>query len=112
MIAKKYRLPEREWRKVFKQKKPFFLYPFSAKVIKNQLGYARIGIVLSAKTTRGSVNRNFFRRRFYDSACDFLSFPYDVVVIPKRGTTFSHKNPDDIQSFDACIQKLFSTITK
>ncbi len=51
MIAKKYRLSERELRKVFAQKKPFFSYMMIANVRKNNLSYSRIGILLSGKNT-------------------------------------------------------------
>lgn len=70
MIPKKYRLTESELRKVFRYKKPFFSYQYIANVRKNHLGYTRVALLLSGKVAPGSVNRNAFRRIFYDSACE------------------------------------------
>lgn len=84
MIAKKYRLSERELRKVFREKKPFFSYMMIANVRKNNLSYSRVGILLSGKNTPGSVNRNAFRRIFYDNSCNFLNSDYDIVVVLKK----------------------------
>lgn len=84
MIAKKYRLSEREIRKVFREKRPFFSYMLIANVQKNTLGYSRFGILLSGKVTPGSVNRNTFRRIFYDMSHDLLHAGYDIVVVVKK----------------------------
>ena len=84
MLAKKYRLTEREIRKVFQRKKPFFSYMLIANVTKNSLSHGRFAILLSAKVAGSGVNRNVFRRDFYDIACEMIPYGYDVVVIPKK----------------------------
>lgn len=84
MIAKKYRLSERELRKVFREKKPFFSYMMIANVRKNQFPHSRVGILLSGKNTPGSVNRNAFRRIFYDNSREILEKNYDIVVVLKK----------------------------
>lgn len=71
MIAKQYRLTERELGKVLSKRKPFFSYMFVANALPNTLWHGRCAILLSSKVARGSVNRNFWRRRFYD-----ISLPY------------------------------------
>lgn len=52
MIAKEYRLTEREVRKVLSRKKPFFSYVFIANVLENKLEHGRCGILLSGKVAR------------------------------------------------------------
>lgn len=99
MIAKKYRLTEWEIRKVFLRKKPFFSYLFVANIRKNSLGHARLAIFLSAKHARGSVNRNFFRRLFYDHSHMILNQWYDIVIIPKKGTILSHHDTEIQKDF-------------
>jgi RNase P protein component len=73
MIAKKYRLIEKEVKKVLSRRKPFFAHEMVANVLPNTLGYARVAIVLGGKQAPGSVNRNFFRRRTYDLSYPFLA---------------------------------------
>jgi ribonuclease P protein component len=93
MIAKKHRLTENEVKKVLAKRKPFFSHTLVANVFPNRFGYTRVGIVLSGKQTRGSVNRNTWRRMIYD-----LSLPYletsslDVVFVCKKGIVLDSKN--------------------
>lgn len=84
MIAKKYRLSERELRRVFREKKPFFSSVLIANVQKNSLTYSRLGILLSSKITPGSVNRNTFRRIFYRFSQEVLPLGYDIVFVVKK----------------------------
>lgn len=99
MIAKKYRLSENEIRKVFARKKPFFSYMLVANVAKNNLPYSRVAIFLSSKVTKWSVNRNSFRRIFYNNSTIINTPWYDIVILPKKWTILSHKNPEDIKNF-------------
>lgn len=73
MIAKYYRLKENEVKKVLAKRKPFFSHHMVANIYPNRSGQARIGIVLSGKQTRGSVNRNTYRRLIYDTARAYLT---------------------------------------
>ncbi len=85
MIAKEYRLTEREVRKVLSRRKPFFSYIFIANTSDNKEKHARVGILLSSKVARGSVNRNFWRRKFYDLSLQYLdNLPIDIVLVPKK----------------------------
>lgn len=72
MISKKYRLTENEVKKVLAKRKPFFSDHIVANVLPNKIGHARIGIVLSGKQTRGSINRNAYRRMIYDTTKPLL----------------------------------------
>ncbi|MBP6981827.1 ribonuclease P protein component, partial [Candidatus Gracilibacteria bacterium] len=111
MIAKKNRLSENEVKKVLSKRKPFFSYGLIANTFPNRLGYARCGIVLSGKQTKGSVNRNFWRRLSYDT-----SFPYlekaslDIVFIAKKGTIFDYKNLEQREEFEKNIKFLWKLI--
>lgn len=85
MIAKKYRLIEKDFRKVLSKRKPFFSYGIVANVADNMLGHARIGILLSGKHAPGSVNRNAWKRLIYDLCLPYLeSMSLDVVFAPKK----------------------------
>jgi ribonuclease P protein component len=111
MIATEYRLTEHEFKKVLVRKKPFFSYVFVANTFENKQWHIRCGILLSAKCTRGSVNRNFWRRRFYDIAWKNLSIaPLDIVVVPKKWTILDYKNPEHIEEFNKNIKFLFTKI--
>lgn len=81
-----------------------------ANVRKNNLSYSRIGILLSGKNTPWSVNRNTFRRIFYDNSCNFLNSDYDIVVVLKKWTKLSHKNPEHIKDFQENLAFLYKKI--
>jgi ribonuclease P protein component len=85
MIAKEYRLTEREVRKVLSRRRPFFSYMFIANILENKTTHGHLGILLSSKVARGSVNRNFWRRRFYDISLPYVEdLPLDIVLVPKK----------------------------
>ena len=65
MIAKKYRLSNREVKKVLSKGRPFFSYSLVFKKIPSKLDYARFAIVISRKSVPNAVIRNSFRRYFY-----------------------------------------------
>ena len=88
MIAKKYRLSERELKKVFRERKPFFSSMMVANVRKNNFSHARVGILLSGKNTPGSVNRNAFRRLFYKSAWKILESEYMNKIVSQKSSGF------------------------
>jgi ribonuclease P protein component len=111
MIAKEYRLTEREVRKVLSRRKPFFSYMFIANVLENKLAHGRCGILLSGKVTKGSVNRNFFRRKFYDSSFTRLQkLPFDIVLVPKKGTLLDYKDWSQVAEFEKNIMFLMKKI--
>lgn len=85
MISKEYRLTEHELKRVLSRKKPFFSYVFIANTMENKSDHGRCGILLSSKCTKGSVNRNFWRRKFYDmSLLQLNNITLDVVIVPKK----------------------------
>jgi len=87
MIKKIYRLREGEVKKVLKYAKPFFSYHIVAYAVKNTLSHHRFGVVISGKSVKNAVHRNFFRRRIYDGA--FQKMPHtknglDIVFLVKK----------------------------
>ncbi len=111
MISKEYRLTERQIRKVLVRKKPFFSYVFVANIVENKLQHGRCGILLSSKCSKWSVNRNFWRRKFYDVSLPALSqIPFDVVFVPKKWTILNYKNSEHIAEFEKNIQFLYRKI--
>ncbi len=113
MISKEYRLTEHELRKVLNRKKPFFSFVWIANTLENKKAHGRCGILLSAKCTKGSVNRNYWRRKFYDiSLASLERLPVDIVLVPKKGTILDYKNSEHIAEFEKNIQFLYRKISE
>jgi len=87
MIQKKYRLQEREVKKVLHKWKPFFSYSIVFNVFPNKLWHSRFAIVIGWKTVKNAVVRNSYRRMYYDIARQYIGKPYgDVVCVVKKKT--------------------------
>ena len=96
MIQKTYRLKEKEVKKVLAKGKPFFSYMVVLNSIPNNYAYHRFGIVLSQKSLKNSVTRNFFRRKFYN-----LLRLHWFITSRKQ-----HDTIENIQHFDfVCVVK-------
>jgi ribonuclease P protein component len=107
MIKKKYRLTEREFRKVLSRKKPFFSYLFVANTTPNTLSFPRLGILLPSKCANGSVNRNFFRRKFYDIFSQKVgNISSDIVLVPKKWTILDYTDANCVAEFEKNIMFL------
>ena len=85
MLAKKSRLvKEKDFKKIFKQGKFSYTKIFSIKVLANELGVNRYGIVISNKVSKKAVERNRLKRRFRAAIKDFenkIHKGYDLVII-------------------------------
>lgn len=103
MIAKRYRLTFREVKKVLAHGKPFFSSSATALALPGKAHGHRCAIVVSGKHAKGSVIRNFFRRKFYDLALPHVvagvSRPVDCVLLLKRGTVLDHRKPESVAQF-------------
>jgi len=64
MLKKKFRLREREVKRVLQKWEPFFSYDVVLNTKRNNFNYNRFAIVISSKSVYSNVERNFFRRRF------------------------------------------------
>lgn len=113
MISKEYRLTEHELRKVLARKKPFFSYVWIANTMENKSSHWRCGILLSSKCTKWSVNRNYWRRKFYDlSRSNLEKLSLDIVLVPKKWTILDYKNAEHIAEFEKNIQFLYRKIAE
>lgn len=114
MIKKIYRLSENEVKKVLKFSKPFFSYNLVANTIPNNLSYHRFAIIIWGKSVKNSVERNFFRRRFYDMVESFIALSsvksYDIVFVLKKQTKLDKKDFHSISWFEKDIQFLLKKI--
>ncbi len=108
MIKKIYRLKEREVKKVLKHKKPFFSYWIVLNIWESKLKYNRFAIIIWAKSVKSGVERNFFRRRFYDFVINSSLINksifgdnkfYDLIFVVKKQTKLDKKQQKSINSF-------------
>lgn len=102
MIAKKHRLKEKEVKRVLAKWKPFFSYNIVLNSMKNHLWYNRFAIVIWAKSVKNNVERNYFRRYFYDmvnNKCE-KNGSADYVFVIKKKSKFDKKERKSIISFE------------
>lgn len=110
MIKKIYRLKENEVKKVLNKWKPFFSYGLVLNYIPNKLTYSRFSLVLWTKSVKSWVERNFFRRRFFDfiaktyldleNTSVFNSKNYDFVFVVKKQTKLDKTDKKTIFDFE------------
>lgn len=113
MIKKIYRLKEREVKKVLKRGKPFFSYQIVLNSIKNNFEYNRFAIVLWSKGVENNVERNFFRRRFYDYVYSYISLKKewnwkDFVFVIKKNIKLNMKSQESLYNFKKDINFLLN----
>lgn len=101
MLAKQYRLTERNTKKVLHKWKPFFSYGIVLNLEKNNYNHNRFAIVLSSKSIKSNVERNFFRRRFYDFMKDKIDYkPWnDMVFVIKQQNKLDMKDENSLKNF-------------
>jgi len=115
VIAKKYRLTEKETKKVLHKWKPFFSYGIVLNMIKNDLNYNRFSIVIWWKSVKTSITRNFFRRRFYDLCSNNIlenKIGFDLVFLVKKQTKLDKKDNLSIIWFDKDLNFLLDKYKK
>ncbi|MDR0771909.1 MAG: ribonuclease P protein component [Candidatus Peribacteria bacterium] len=83
-------------------------------ILKNNYNHNRFAIVLSAKSVKSSVERNFFRRRFYDFVGSSLLLDkengYDVVFVVKQKTKLDQKSEECLKDFYKDLDFLIKNI--
>ena len=119
MISKNFRLKEEEVKKVLKFWKPFFSYWMVLNYKNNNFENNRFAIIISGKNVDSSVERNFFRRRFYDSIDkNFLSTKlewvktFDLVFVLKKQTKLDKTKIESINWYDNDIKFLLKAVDK
>ncbi len=112
MIPKKNRLTEREVKKVLTRWKPFFSYGIVLNYIKNNSDKNRFSIVIWWKSVKTNVERNFFRRLFYDLVSFNLTSNKwnDFVFVVKKQTKLDKKEENNINIFKKDIEFLLKKI--
>lgn len=112
MISKENRLSEREVKKVLTRWKPFFSYWLVLNYLKNNLNKNRFAIVIWWKSVKTNVERNYFRRRFYDlvSVCLDNQKWIDYVFVVKKQTKLDKKDEKILKSFKQDINFLLNKI--
>lgn len=113
MIKKKFRLNERDVKRVLQKWKPFFSYNIVLNRQKNKFEYNRFAIVISAKSVKTNVERNFFRRRFYDfiSSKNISQNWIDFVFVVKTKFKLDKKNQANLDSFYKDLNFLMNKIS-
>lgn len=105
-MKKKYRLVEKDLKKVLHKWKPFFSYSLVLNFYKNKLDYNRFAIVIWSKSISNNVNRNYFRRFFYKKIIlwNLLRIKkednYDFVFVVKKQVKFDKKEEQSIKNFE------------
>ena len=109
MLAKHYRLKEREVKKVLRKGKPFFSYTLVLQRFPNRLSRGRFAIVIGAKSVPNNVMRNHYRRIFYTQMQQYSQdISSDIVcVIPKKVRL--EKTFDSEQKFIRDLRYIFTT---
>lgn len=114
MIKKIFRLNERQVKKVLKSKKPFFAYWVVSNTIPNTFWYNRFAIILWWKSVKNSVERNYFRRFFFDLLKNYIfKIPnnwLDIVFVVKKQNKLDKKNSQGIKDFEKDILFLLKNI--
>jgi len=120
VIAKKFRLTEKEVKKVLTRWKPFFAYGVVLNQIPNREWCNRFWIVIGAKSVNTNVTRVFFRRRFYDAIRESKLFSplltregargWDFVFVVKKQTKLDRKDEQAIKSFEKDLNFLINKV--
>lgn len=111
MISKEFRLKQREVKKVLQRGKPFFSYGIVLNYTKNKQTNNRFAIVIWWKSVITNVQRNFFRRKFYDLTYKYTkqnqdSIYHDLIFVVKKQTKLDAKDGNSVKSFEKDIQFL------
>jgi ribonuclease P protein component len=114
MIPKLNRLKEREVKRVLQKWKPFFSYGIVANLSKNKSWFPRFAMILWGKSVKSGVERNYFRRIFFDKVSPIVwkdNFSSDVVFVVKKTTKLSKKDPESIKNFKKDIDFIIKKLT-
>lgn len=110
-LAKKNRLSKKDIDRLFKQGKTVRNSFFFIRFLKNNTGYLRTAIIVSAKTTKKATLRNRIKRIFTEAVCSghFLEKSYDIAIVTTVnivGKPLKEINRD----LEQAMNKIFSQI--
>ena len=87
MFSKKYRLSVKEFNKVLNSGKSFSSHFFYLKILRNDLGFIRIGVAVSKKLGKASVHKNYYKRvlrSLLKLSLPSMATGHDIVLIAKE----------------------------
>jgi len=100
-------------KKVLQKWKPFFSYNIVLNSLPNKRSHHRFAIVIGSKSVRTNVERNFFRRSFYDLVSDHCGKKEnwtDFVFVVKKKTKLDKRIDTSISSFEKDIHFLMKKV--
>lgn len=115
MIAKRYRLNEKEVKKVLQRWKPFFSYGIVVNSSRNTVWCNRFAIVIGSKSVNTNVTRVFFRRKFYNIVAQSSLFTdnekwVDYIFVVKKTCALDRKDKKAISLFDKDLSFLIKKV--
>ena len=115
MIKKKFRLKEREVKKVLWKWKPFFSSWIVLNTIPNRVWFNRFSIVIWAKSVNTNVTRVYFRRKFFDKIMkeNYLLNKIvwkDFVFILKKKNKLNRNDLETIKTFKKDLNFLIKKV--
>lgn len=87
MFSKKHRLNVKEFNKVLNSGKSFNSYFFYLKILKNDLGFVRIGVAVSKRLGKMPSQKNYYKRvlrNLLKLSLPSLAIGHDIVLIAKE----------------------------
>jgi len=115
MIAKKFRLKEREVKKVLWKWKPFFSNGIVLNYISNKIWFNRFAIVIWSKSVNTNVTRVFFRRRFFDKIMEEkyiekTNLFRDYVFVVKKKIKLDRRDLEVLKTFKKDLNFLIKKV--
>lgn len=112
MLAKQYRLTERNTKKVLHKWKPFFSYGLVLNLEKNNYNHNRFAIIIWWKSVKNNIHRNFFRRKFYDIIKDKIYYKawFDMVFLVKQKNKLDMLEEMSVKDFTRDLNFLMNKI--
>ena len=114
MIAKIYKFKEKELKKVLRKWKPFFSHDIVLNSGTNTCNHNRFWVVIGGKSVVNSVERNFFRRAFYNEVQQFCSLEswwfFDCVFVVKKQAKLDAKDEKNVAKFKKDIHFLLRKV--
>ena len=96
-LASKYRLTGKQLARVFKQGKTVKNSFFFIRFISNDLGFARVAVIVPVKVLRKATARNYLKRFVIETirTKHFLENSYDVIITATSNIV--GKQPEEIK---------------
>ena len=110
-LARKYRLPKKDIRRVLNQAKTVRNSFFFIKFLKNETDHLRMAAVVSGKAVKKATKRNYIKRIFTETirSGQFLKKTFDVIIIATASIV--EKRPKEIKrELEQTLNKIFGQL--